>query len=292
MDWAATPLTGGCDQFPPGRGDACFFSSSTFSLDNLASKSRIWASSSKGVSLYSIRSHSLNYKRKRRIFMKCKTLFRGLEVPRTHLVRLRGLELLELILETQVGASAGSDHLHGSQRLLPAHSCHRHDVSYHQGDAAGNTCQAAKGQGRNRDGFKLNTAQNLSSALHATVSSITWLRSDKSVSSVGAIWRFQMVGFPGKRCHFSSTALEQCGLKCEIYLASAHACPSFFALCPPIQILAELKLQQAASGEWELNLWNCRRSSECGSILEKEKEKGENPLGHSFAHISSSVVVQ
>lgn len=85
-------------------------------------------------------------------FMKCKTLFRGLEVPRTHLVRLRGLELLELMLETQVGASAGSDHFHGGQRLLPAHSRHRHDVSYHQGDTAGNTCQAAKGQGRHRDG--------------------------------------------------------------------------------------------------------------------------------------------
>lgn len=85
-------------------------------------------------------------------FTKCKTLFRGSEVARTHLIRLRGLELLELMLETQVGASAGSDHLHGGQRLLPAHSCHRHDVSYHQGHAAGHTCQAAKGQWRHRDG--------------------------------------------------------------------------------------------------------------------------------------------
>lgn len=84
-------------------------------------------------------------------FTKCKKNLRGSEVPRTHLIRLRGLKLLELMLETQVGASAGSDHLHGGQRLLPAHSCHRHDVSHHQGDAAGHTCQAAKGHGRHRD---------------------------------------------------------------------------------------------------------------------------------------------
>lgn len=125
-------------------------------------------------------------------FTKYKTLSRGVEVPRTHLVRLRGLELLELMLETQVGAGAGSDHLDGGQRLLPAHSRHRHDVSYHQGDAAGNTCQAAKGRGRQMQDDKLNTAQNLSSALCATVSSITC----KKV----------------KRCHFSSTALSSAGV--------------------------------------------------------------------------------
>lgn len=48
------------DQMPPGGGDARVFSSSAFSLDTLASKHRMWASSLKGLSLYSSRSHSLN----------------------------------------------------------------------------------------------------------------------------------------------------------------------------------------------------------------------------------------
>lgn len=53
------------------------------------------------------------------------------------LIRLSGLKLLELALEAQVGAGAGPDHPHCSQRLLPAQTSDRHDVRQHQGDAAG-----------------------------------------------------------------------------------------------------------------------------------------------------------
>lgn len=62
-------------------------------------------------------------------------------VFKADLISLISLELLELPLEAQVGASTGPGHPHRSQCLLPTQSCHRHDVSNHQGDTAGHTCQ-------------------------------------------------------------------------------------------------------------------------------------------------------
>lgn len=58
----------------------------------------------------------------------------------TNLISLGSLELLELALKAEVGASRGPDNPDGRQGLLPAQSCHCHDVSYHQGDTAGHTC--------------------------------------------------------------------------------------------------------------------------------------------------------
>lgn len=144
------------DQMPPGGGDARVFSPSAFSLDTLASKHRMWASSLKGLSLYSSRSHSLSCEEtveshKNATFSRCMlslssfyvSLF-NTQCQEVHLIRLCGLKLLELLLETKVGACAGSHHLHSSQYFLPAHPRHRHDVSYHQSDTARNACQTVK----------------------------------------------------------------------------------------------------------------------------------------------------
>lgn len=67
----------------------------------------------------------------------------------THLICLSGLKVLELALETQVGASTGTDHLHSRKCVLPAQSRHCHDVSDHEGDAAGNSRQT-----EGRDGYR------------------------------------------------------------------------------------------------------------------------------------------
>lgn len=62
-------------------------------------------------------------------------------VPSTDLFGLSSLKLLELVLKAPVGPSTGPDHLDCGQRLLPAQSRHRHDISHHQGDTAGDPCQ-------------------------------------------------------------------------------------------------------------------------------------------------------
>ncbi|TNN54016.1 hypothetical protein EYF80_035784 [Liparis tanakae] len=93
------------------------------------------------------RSSSGSEKFKRRCAQFCETHHRAAAVgnpssgtlrspaaqwSRTDLVSLGSLKLLELALEAQVGASTGPDHPHCCQRLLPAQSRHRHDVSHHQ----------------------------------------------------------------------------------------------------------------------------------------------------------------
>lgn len=146
-------------QMPPGGGHACAVFSSAFSLDTLASKHRMSASSLKGLSLYSSRSHSLNCEEtgephKNGTFSRCMLCFPSFYVSflysqceEVHLIRLRGFKLLELLLETEVGACAGSHHLDSSQHFLPAHPRHRHDVSHHQGDTARNARQAVEQDG-------------------------------------------------------------------------------------------------------------------------------------------------
>lgn len=151
--WAAKHLIIRSDQVPPGGVDARFSASLLLALDALASKSRISASSLKGLSLYSICSHSLNYRKRKQftILPKClqqSRLFSNARLPATDLVGLSGLELLELALKAQVGAGAGPGHLHCGQGLLPAQARHRHDVSHHQGDAAGHARQTVRGERR------------------------------------------------------------------------------------------------------------------------------------------------
>lgn len=77
------------------------------------------------------------------------------KVSMTDLISLSSLKFLELALKAQVWASTGPDHLHSSQCLLPAQSCHRHDVSYYQSDTAGHTCQTVKREGWIKSMMKL-----------------------------------------------------------------------------------------------------------------------------------------
>lgn len=130
--WAVKYLKG-ANQKPPGGVDACFLSCSPFTLDPLTSSSRISASSLKGLSLYSIRNHFLNYRTRRQEFQKIwrrnftfifshisyitaiqyvsvSSSVSPLWLCTTYLICLSGLKLLQLALEAKVGPGTGPDH--------------------------------------------------------------------------------------------------------------------------------------------------------------------------------------
>lgn len=123
-------------QIPPGGMDVSFFmpSLSPLTFDALASRSRIWASSLKGLSLYSVCSQSLNCTNTeyRLFFITRRTawvIYFHLLAP--HLICLGVLKLLELVLEAHVGGGAGSGNLHCCECVAPAQPRHCHDVGDH-----------------------------------------------------------------------------------------------------------------------------------------------------------------